>query len=360
MLFVQFSNLRPLIRLGAWTLVWTVALNIALQALSRTSGLDWLPDRQTGTGFAEDNRQRLTGAQGEYEKHIVLPDKRLGAIVGISNIREAVDVDMLNQRLGRDWRFIGVAGAGAGAASIVDNARLIEHEVQLRPDLVIVGTAPLQFLDSLLPGAFTPPAPTAIARAKEAAKNLFWMKARRRDVSVSSERALLDVRSQLFDFFGVRVATADTRTPWRSMLRVMGSERFPDQAFVDGMAWARSVGAFDLPAYEHSRRAPEMLTTMLRELASRGARVIVVFTPEHSMLRSSEPRPVGAYLARRLRQDTGLPNLLVLDYRTAIADDGFVDLVHLNKKGSMRFTPLLIRDIQRQPWSGPPRMLGLN
>ena len=356
MAFVQTSSLRPLIRLGAWLLLWAVVVNVALYGLSATTLLDWLPDRQTGTGFADDNRQRIQGAENEYEKHVVIPNKRLGAIVGISNIREAVDVDMLNQQLGHDWRFIGVAGAGAGAASIVDNVRLLEEEKQLRPDLVIVGTTPLQLLDTLLPGAYTPPAPTGVARAKQAAKELLWMNSRRRDVSVSSERALLDVRSRLFDAFRVHLPTADTRTPWRSMMRVMGSERFPDQAFLDGVTWARSVGAFDMSSYQHSTKAPEMLARTIRDLASRGARVIVVFTPEHSMLRSGEPRAVGAYLRQRLRQETGMTELVVLDYRSAVPDDGFVDLVHLNKKGSARFTPLLMQNIRSQRWSDPPLM----
>ena len=360
MVFVQALSLRPLIRLGAWLLVWTVAVNIALHALSATTLLDWLPDRQTGTGFADDNRQRIKGAESQYENHIVLPTKRLGVIVGISNIREAVDVDMLNQQLGRDWRFIGVAGAGAGAASIVDNARLLEQEKQLRPDLVIVGTAPLQLLDTLLPGAYTPPAPTAMARAKQAVKDLFWMKARRRDVSVSSERALLDARSRLFDAFDVHLATADTRTPWRSMLRVMGSERFPDQAFLDGLTWAHSVGAFEMLSYERSQKAPELLEDTIQNLSSGGSRVIVVFTPEHSMLRSREPRLVGAYLRERMRRDTGVANLVVLDYRAAVSDDGFVDLVHLNKSGSARFTPLLMRDIRGQRWNRPALMSDSN
>jgi hypothetical protein len=182
------------------------------------------------------------------------------------------------------------------------------------------------------------------------------MKARRRDVSVSSERALLDARARLFDAFGVNLATADTRTPWRSMVRVMGSERFPDQALIDGLSWARSVGAFDMSSYEKSKTAPEMLAGALRDLASEGSRVIVVFTPEHSMLRSREPHRIAQYLQQRLREQTGLSDLVVLDYRATIPDDGFVDLVHLNKSGSERFTPLLIRDIRRQQWGEAPLM----
>ena len=82
------------------------------------------------------------------------------------------------------------------------------------------------------------------------------------------------------------VPTPDTRTPWRSMLRVMGSERFPDQVFRSrSVAWARSVGAFDQSAYERSRVAPRMLADTVHDLAAKGSRVVVVLTPEYSLLR---------------------------------------------------------------------------
>ncbi len=356
MVIVQPSRLWPLIRLGSWIFIWVILLNISLYELSNHNLLKWLPDRQTGTGFATDNRERIQTAEEQYEDRTVSPDKRLGAIVGISNIREAVDMDILNQRLTRSWRFMGIAGAGAGAFSVVENIRLLQEEKRLKPDLVIVGTAPVQFLDKLLPGKYSVPQQDGMSRFKQAAKNVLWMKARRRDVSVSSERALLEARARLFNAFGVRLATADTRTPWRSMLRVMGSERFPDQAFIDGHVWARSVGAFDMPSYEQSKTAPTMLATALRELAVGGSRVIVVFTPEHSMLRKDEPINLAPYLQHRLREESGISNLLVLDFRAAISDEGFVDLVHLNKVGSERFTPLLIDAIRHQRWTSAPLM----
>src|SRR4051812_42559996 len=108
---LQLSNLKPLLRVGAWLVVWGIAVNLALYAISATSLLNWLPDRQTGVGFAIDNKQRVEGAERQYRNGSVRPDKRLGAVVGISNIREAVDLDILNQQLGEHWRFIGIAGA---------------------------------------------------------------------------------------------------------------------------------------------------------------------------------------------------------------------------------------------------------
>lgn len=352
---LQLSNLKALARVGTWLVFWAIAVNLALYGLSATSLLSWLPDRQTGVGFALDNKQRVEGAEQEYRDGSVRPDKRLGAIVGISNIREAVDLDMVNQELGSQWRFIGLAGAGAGASSIVDNARILEDS-DLRPDLIIVGSAPLQTLDKLLPGAFSPPAPSGRARLKVLVKQLVWLNARRRDVSVSTERGLLDARAALFDLFNVALPTPDTRTPWRSMLRVMGAERFPDKAFRDGVTWAHSIGAFDPEAYERSRAAPRMLAETVRELASKGSRVVVVLTPEHSLLRSREPKGIADYLQDRLRRESGIRDLEVLDYRSSVADDGFTDLVHLNTSGSKRFTPLLVRDLLRQRWSTPPLM----
>jgi hypothetical protein len=193
-------------------------------------------------------------------------------------------------------------------------------------------------------------------RLKALVKQLVWLNARRRDVSVSTERALLNARADLFDFFNVQLPTPDTRTPWRSMLRVMGAERFPDRVFRDGIIWARSVGAFDPAAYERSRTAPRLLADTLRGLTSKGSRVVVVLTPEHSLLRSREPKGVVEYLRDRLRRESGIRDLEVLDYRRAVADDGFTDLVHLNMSGSKRFTPLLARDLSREQWNAPPLM----
>lgn len=352
---INLRNLAPLVKVGAWVAVLAILLNAALYALSATPALSWLPDRQTGVGFTLDNRQRLEGAEQQYRDGTVRADKRLGAIVGISNIREAVDLDVLNEELGKNWRFLGIAGAGAGAASIVDNAKILEQS-RLRPDLVVVGAAPLETLDILLPGAYKPADPTIREKLKGEAKQLVWLNSRRRDVSVSTERGLLDLRARLFAVADVDLPTADTRTPWRSMLRLMGSERYPDKVFRDGIVWAHSIGAFDMRSYVDSKTAPQMLATTLRKLSANGARIVVVLTPEHSLLRSREPLGIAEYLRARLADESGVPSLLLLDYRAAVPDDGFVDLVHLNLSGSKRFTPLLARDLGALTWPQPPLM----
>src|SRR5581483_8804707 len=52
----NLSNLKPLLRIAAWLVLWAIVVNLALYALSATGLMSWLPDRQTGVGFAIDNR----------------------------------------------------------------------------------------------------------------------------------------------------------------------------------------------------------------------------------------------------------------------------------------------------------------
>lgn len=342
---IRLSNLRPILVTGVWLGLVALLLNVSLYLLSASPALNWLPDRQTGNGFLVDNKQRIAGAERDVTRG-ALANQKLGAIVGISNIREAVDLDMVNRQLAPDWRFIGLAGAGAGAASVVENAELLEQS-RLKPNIVIVGSAPLQMLDDLLPGREHAKPVSGTARIVQIVKEAAWVKSRRRDVSVTVERALLELRASTFRLFNVHLPVSDTRTPWRSMLRVMGSERFPDAAFRSGVTWAQSIGAFDALAYQRSKEAPKILASTLNRLSARGSRVVVVFTPEHSLLRDKEPSTIGPYLLSRLRNDSGLADLVILDYRQAVPDAGFVDLVHLNIAGSRVFTPKLISDIRR-------------
>ena len=139
------------------------------------------------------------------------------------------------------------------------------------------------------------------------------------------------------------------------MMRVIGSERFPDQLPRRGPLGTR-CGRLDLTYYERSKRAPQLLGSAIGRLARKGSHIIVVFTPEHTLLRAREPRMIREYLTRRLAQESGLSSLTVLDYRDAVSDDGFVDLVHLNSKGSKQFTLILARDLSSLKWSEQPKM----
>ena len=345
-----------MVMLAALLVGWAITINLALLILGHSGAFDWLPDRQTGTGFVRDSEQRVAGALEEYRAGRVAPGDYLVAVTGISNMREGINVDVLRQGLGTDIRVLGVAGAGAGAASIVDNARpLLDYG--LCADVVVIGTAPLQMLDR-------PDTPTTEAhlplrdRVRAMVQRYVWLFARRNDVSIFVDLSLTNARAWLFDALDVHLPMALSAAPWRPMVRLMGAEHYPDSVLRAGVASAGAIGAYDQQAYDRARIAPALIASLIRAFEAGGTRVIIVFTPEHSWLRDREPLEIVDKLAKRLRESTNIQNLAVLDLRAAVPDRGFVDLSHLNREGSRRFTAILARTIVPPERSKPPLMSG--
>lgn len=340
---------RPLAVVATWLVGWALAINVALLFLAQTPVLGWLPDRQTGAGFVLDNQQRVASAIADYRAGRVARGDHLVAVTGISNVREGVNVDILRQRLGPSVRVLGIAGAGAGAKAIVENANTLLHS-SLRPDMVILGIAPLQMLDTLMTPGVIPagmPQPTVRERLREWVRQGFWIFARRNDISISVDNALLGLRGAMFTALGLRLPAPAVDSAWRPMMRVMGAEHFPEATLVAGVDWARSIGTFDRTAYAQARVAPLMIAQLVRQFHDRGAKVIVVVTPEHTLLRRREPAGIVASITDRLKHDSGIPNLQVLDMRAYISNAGFVDLSHLNSIGSRRFSYALAEQISK-------------
>lgn len=350
---------RGLAVVGTWLIGWAVAVNLLLLALTQAGAMAWLPDRQTGTGFVVDNQERVAAAVAEYRAGKVPPSDYLVAVTGISNAREGVDVDVLRDRLGPGVRVLGVAGAGAGAPSVVENASTI-LDGNLRPDVVVLGLAPLQLLDTFADPTAPPPTPAVAPSLKDRVRGWVtrwvWPFARRNDVSISVDRTLLTARAALFGAAGVQLETPDVRSPWRPMMRVMGAEHYPDEVLQRSLLWAESIGALDKSAYARSTKAPAMIGDLIRRFEGNGARVVVVMTPEHSLLRNREPAGVMPLITAKLRQEARSPQLEVIDLRDAIGDNGMVDLSHPNTAGSKAFSAILAERIGRPDPSRKPLM----
>jgi hypothetical protein len=350
-----FERLSALFNIAFWLGIWAVILNGLLLLLANASMLDWLPDRQTGLGFILDNRQRVEAAVTAYETGEVEPDRHLAAIVGISNVREAVELGVLSETAGLNWRFIGVAGAGADATAIRDHAMIIQ-ESTLKPDLVLLGITPLITLDIPASDGVATKYQSLREKIKNTAKQYVWPFARRKDIAVSTERLLLDVRRRMFDIFEVKLATVDTRSPWRSMLRVLGNKRYPDDFIRRGLAAAKARGTFEASSYAVGGQSISIIGQTVQDLEGKGAEVIVILTPEHSWLRTKEPDGVAALVLSELRRSSGNNELELYDYRAAVADDGFIDLVHMTSEGSRRFSEILGKDIAEMSPQNKPLM----
>jgi hypothetical protein len=344
--------LMPLAYPAAWIVAFLFVINLTLLSLDKTALLRWIPDRQTGAGFLAESKQRVTAAESAYASGAVPADHYLGAIVGISNVREGVDIDVLTQALGERWQIIGVAGAGAGSPSIAEQANLI-FQSSLRPDVIVLGISPIHMLDTLVDPerssaivANTPP-PNPIQRLKSEVSRLTWLVGRRNDLRAWSDRKLMDARTAIQSFAGMDEAGQDSRSPWRPMLRTLAETSPTDERLSQGLAWARSFDASNIRAYQDSVLGPRVAGEMIRRFDARGACVVVVMMPEHSLLRKLEPDEVAFYSEARLRQVSGKPGLVVLDLRAAVPDGQFIDLVHLNRKGSELLSAELAAKILR-------------
>ena len=355
------KSLSSLIYVTTWIVASFIMLNVLFGSLEKTAVLRWLPDGQTGVGFLTESKQRINSAEAAYSSGAVSTNRYLGAIVGISNVREGVSVGSLNRTLSQRWRFLGVAGAGAGAPSIAEQAKLLLQS-KLRPDLIILGISPLHLLDPLVDPvrsraiASRAPQPGTVQLIKNEVRQLLWLVGRRNDLRTWADRQLMDARSVFQSATGLDETKQDTRSPWRPMLRTLAENSPTNEVLDSGVLWARSFGAGSLMAYKDSILGPKVAGEIIRTFQTRGACVIIVMMPEHSRLRELAPTEIAALTEARLRKESGQPNLIVLNYRASITDNGFIDLVHLNGKGSEALTSHLSATIKDFSIEHPPLM----
>jgi hypothetical protein len=316
--------------------------------LNETRALDWLPDRSSGIGYLLESRQRVEAATAAYEAGTIAADRPLVAIVGISDVREGVRLDVLGPAMRQQWRFIGVAGAGAGFASVQEQASLL-LDGQLRPDLVIIGVSPMQMIESVdfergAAEVTKAGAGDLLGKAKSELRDALWFARRRSDLVGWLDRTLLEARSGFERMLGHQT-TIDTRSPWRPMLRTLGAEHYPDDVVRRGLMVVESSGARDLKTFENSTAPFVEAGKLVRRFKAQGSQVIVIIMPRHPWLEAIMPPSVDEIIESRLRFESMDAALVVLDYSEAVAADGFVDLVHLNTPGGERFTKQLARDL---------------
>lgn len=344
-----FTRFLPFAKVAAWLIFWLISVNLVLMALSKTTLLDWLPDRSSGVGFLLESRQRVDAATAAYESRAIADDRPLAAVVGISDVREGVRLDTLTSAMHNRWRFVGVAGAGAGMASVEEQAALVS-EGRLRPDVVIIGISPLQMVESanFERGAAqvdeTKDGKLAKLRAKM--RGALWLVNRRSDMNGWLDRVMLDGRNGMAEAVGLE-RTVDTRSPWRPMLRTLGMEHYPDSVLQRGLQVAEASGARDAATFASSKGPYAAVAKMVGRFEGQGERVVLIMMPRHPWFEAILPPSVDSLIASRLRGASANPNLLILDYSKAVPASGFIDLVHLNTVGGETFSKQLAGDLMK-------------
>lgn len=354
---IALIRYRPYILVAGWLVVLLVLTNSSLRLLDKTVVLAWLPKAAAGTGFTEDNRQRVEAAQREFEQGQVDPNEYLCAILGLSNVREAVPLKVVAQEAGLPCRYMGLGAAGVGMPDLARQARLL-IDSELRPDLVLIGMGPNQLVDTQpKPGSLQTTFLDAMRRGdfRNAAieiRNGFWFFSRRIDVSIGLEKALLDARAVMFHSFGVHLQNpnADKDSPWREMIRTIFEEHFSEATLREEEQFFQDLGVFDKATYAKSPKASATLVRLIQDFRARGSAVVVLLMPENSRLRKRMPPNSLELVTTPLQQAFGADIPTVWDLRDEIEDSGFVDLTHLNQSGSTRCGRLLgakIRDYLR-------------
>lgn len=347
-------RLKPYLQVAIPLAAVAVAFDLALARLQNTPVLAWLPHTVTGTGFLEESRGRVAQLEQEYEQGRIDPADRLAAIVGISNLREAVELSVLNDGVGGGWRFLGVGGAGLGMNAVGQYADLVLDGI-VRPDAVVLGLGLHQLVDY----RERPAAPQGVvdhlrARNLRAAavtlREETFAYSRREDVSVTVEGAVLDARAHMLAWFGVPLPSLEARerSPWREMVRADWPDHFSDATLAAQEQSYQELGVFDAEAYRHSPDAMSALMRIVHDFNDRGTDVVLVLLPENSRLHRRVPTEALEVLTDALDATFHDGKPVVLDFRTAVDDSGFVDLPHMNRSGRLAFSRQLavrLRDV---------------
>lgn len=359
---IALIRFRPYICIAGWLLVLFAAIDGVLRLLNGTPVLGWVPKVVTGTGFFEDNRQRIEGALCECAEGRVGSDEYLCAIMGLSNVREAISLKVVSEEAGLPCRYLGLGAAGLGMPDVAAQARLL-LDSELRPDLVLLGIGPHQMVDNR-------PKPSALKvnfldllrhgdfrNAAIEIRNGIWAFARRQDVSITVERSLLDARAAMFRWFDVHLQepASDHRSPWREMIRAIFAEHFSEATLREEEQFFQGLGVFERETYANSPKASATLVRLIQDFRARGAVVVVVLMPENSRLRKRMPPNINTVVTTPLQEAFGANGPPVLDLRDAVEDAGFVDLCHLNPKGNARCGRLIGAKIRDYVPSRPQR-----
>lgn len=360
---IQVQRLVPYLQIGVWLAVVALCIELALRALDGTPALSWVPRAVTGTGFLEDSRLRVAQTLREYREKRIAPQEFLAAIVGISEVREGIELRAMTQIIGPRWRLLGLGGAGSGMGSVQSYANLL-LESDLRPDLVILGVGLPQLVDYRPRPDAAQPNFSERVRSRSLRglaveqRNAMWIYSRREDISVSVEFSVLELRARLLAAFGVALPDVDAhkRSPWREMIKTDWPEHFSTATLMAQEHDYESNGRFDLARYEDSPVSMSILIGIIEQFRRRGTRVVLVLMPQHSTLNRRIPPEALDILLRHLKINFPGNEPSILDLRMAIDDGGFVDLPHLNRRGSQALSRELGNRVRELLPKGAPLM----
>jgi hypothetical protein len=307
---------------------------------------DWLPYRLAGGGYERDIVQRIEAAEGFYKNHATGDERYLCAVIGLSGMREAGDLETMTKASDNKCRYIGLCGAGGAFDTLAEQTRRL-LDGSLRPDVAVVGIA--EFL------LITPKPPKPSTSTEESSpwlsalrcgdihlmakmfKDGLWFNERRRDVNGTVEAFLMGAKQTMLRWLGATGETTNNPLldPWREMIRMEVPEHVSGTALRLGVESFEARGAYDANSYLRERISEQVqaLNSVISKLRERGSVVLVAVMPEHSALRSRIPEDGVKALQLALHEAFGTNAPPLIDLRGIVPDSGFTDVTHVNDEG---------------------------
>lgn len=345
------ESLRRLLAVLGGAMGLGVAALLVSTAMHATQWVwpDWLPYRLAGRGYEDDIVQRIEAAEALYRSGVGSGGKPLCALIGLSGMREAGDLKVMDEASGGRCRFIGLSGAGGAVDTLAEQARRLLSGA-LRPDVAVVGIGEFMLIKPVLPPP--PESPWVVAMRNrdlrllaKTAKDRLWFVERRRDVNGTIEAFLIGIKQEMLRLSGVSRDAGDNplESPWREMLRMEVPEHPSATALRIGLEAYKARGAYDPASFASAKVQAQLeaLNSIVRGLRSRGSVVLVAVMPERSELRARIPPDGMAAIRRGLQEGFGADAPPLLDLRDAVPDDGFTDLTHVNSQGRRIVSRLL-------------------
>lgn len=327
-----------LLRLFCHALVIFVLFNVTFWISSALApNALWVPKQFFGIDFVKDNHQKIRGAVTYFENQPNSSENELVVILGLSSASEGIASEQLLNTSSKGYKILSLSGGGRNFKEISLFASPLIHS-DLAPKLVIFAINPFHFIDpdkKQLDFWQT----LRLTPADEILTG--WLKKQRKeDLRHLLDMALLDIRGHLFLYF--KNNSDDSKlSPWKNSIPMAITPISSLGAWQQKLSQYGARGYYQLTNYTRSNQQVTELSRMVTAFRKKGATVIIVFMPEHSLLYQSVPKksiPTILDKIEFLLKDQR--KVEVVNCREVIPDKYFNDISHMNKKGKERFSEI--------------------
>jgi len=349
---------------GIAVVMLTTAVIMAIYGLILRATLGradkWLYEYGEATSTSVEFRnggglRRIRGVVHSLQRQPLQPERRLGLLVGPSQLYDGIDPEHLGASLGGPHRWANITCSHLAQENLL-MAQLI-YSNGLRPDvLILVGS----------PGMLVADADTAEERGWYDPRILFHHLARRRfreakddilqisytpfrvafpyraQVCTLVERNLFTAKLRLFQAWGSGLDSlcAPDPDPWVEPYNPQELRRTPEtnRIILEGL---ENLGWFDPARYRSDSQSFRSIAAIFRRAHANHTRSFLVLAPESSAYRAKLPTDNAFHLEHTLSEVLGEAAPVVLDFRASAPDQDFANVNHLNPEGRVRMTERL-------------------